>query len=44
VERGQRPFSDLFFADPLLVGLVVAAAIAIPIAVSSSRNDRPAGS
>ena len=44
VERGQRPISDLFFADPIMVGLVVAAAIAIPIAISNSKKDRPPGS
>ena len=42
--RGQRPISDLLFADPLIFGLVVAAAIAIPIAVHNSGNDRPSGS
>ena len=44
VERGQRPISDLFFADPVMIGLVIAAAIAIPIAVSNSRSERPPGS
>ncbi len=44
VENGQRPFSDLFFADPVMVGLIVAAAIAIPIAVTKSRRDSPPGS
>ncbi len=44
VQRGQRPFSDLFFADPVLIGLVVAAAIAIPIAIHNSRKDSPPGS
>ena len=44
VERGQRPFSDLFFADPVMVGLIIAAAVAIPIAVSRSRKDSPPGS
>ncbi len=44
LERGQRPFGDLFFADPVMLGLVIAAAVAIPIAVSNSRKDSPAGS
>lgn len=44
VERGQRPIGDLFFADPVMVGLVVAAAIAIPIAVSNSKDDASPGS
>jgi hypothetical protein len=43
VERGQRPISDLF-ADPLLIGLIVAAAIAIPIAVNNSKSGRHPGS
>ncbi len=44
VERGQRPIGDLFVGDPIMVGLIVAAAIAIPIAVFNSRDDSPPGS
>ena len=40
--RGQRPIGEIF-TNPLLIGLLVAAAIAIPIAVHNSR-DRTAGS
>jgi hypothetical protein len=35
--RGQRPLSSLL-TGPLLIGGAIAAAIAIPIAVSNSRN------
>lgn len=38
VERGQRPIGDLFFADPILVAVIVGAAIAVPIAVHDSRD------
>ena len=38
IERGQRPIADLF-CGPVLIGLIIAAAIAIPIAVHNSRND-----
>ncbi|MHB8863510.1 MAG: carboxypeptidase-like regulatory domain-containing protein [Pirellulaceae bacterium] len=44
VERGQRPISDLFLSDPVMIGLIVAAAIAIPIAVSNSKSGRRSGS
>ncbi len=44
IQRGQRPIGDLFVADPIMVGLIVAAAIAIPIAVYNSRDDSPPGS
>jgi hypothetical protein len=44
IERGQRPFRDLIFADPVMVGLVIAAAVAVPIAVSNSRSESPPGS
>lgn len=42
--RGQRPIRELFFSDPLLISVVVAAAIAIPVAVHKSRDDAPEGS
>ena len=42
VERGQRPIGEL--VDPVMLGLIVAAAIAIPIAVSNSKNSSPPGS
>ena len=41
--RGQQPFSAVF-TNPLFIGLIVAAAIAIPIAVHNAQNDHPAGS
>ena len=44
VARGQRPICDLFFVDPLLVGIIVAAAIAIPIAIHNSDDDAPSAS
>lgn len=43
VVRGQQPFSAIF-TNPLFVGLVIAAAVAIPLAVHKSRGDRPSGS
>ncbi len=44
VVRGQRPISELFFGDPLVVGLAVAAAVAVPIVVSNSKKSRAPGS
>ncbi|MHB9077332.1 MAG: carboxypeptidase-like regulatory domain-containing protein [Pirellulaceae bacterium] len=44
VERGQRPLSDIFLSDPVLVGLFVAAAIAIPVAIYNSKSGRQPGS
>jgi len=41
--HGQQPFSAIF-TNPLFIGLVIAAAIAIPIAVHNSQSDRPPGS
>ncbi len=43
VVRGQQPFSCIF-TNPLFIGLVVAAAIAIPIAVHNAQDDQPSGS
>jgi hypothetical protein len=43
VVRGQQPFSCIF-TNPLFIGLVIAAAIAIPIAVHNSQDDNPSGS
>ncbi len=37
-ERGQMPLGDLFVSKPFLVGMIIAAAIAIPIAVNNSRS------
>ncbi|MFV1968923.1 MAG: carboxypeptidase-like regulatory domain-containing protein [Pirellulaceae bacterium] len=37
IERGQRPFGEIL-ANPLLIGLIIAAAIAIPIAVRNSKK------
>jgi hypothetical protein len=41
--RGQQPFSEIF-RNPLFVGLIIAAAIAIPIAVHNAQDDQPSGS
>jgi hypothetical protein len=41
--RGQQPFHAVF-RNPLFVGLVIAAAIAIPIAIHSAKDDRPPAS
>jgi hypothetical protein len=41
--RGQQPISAVF-TNPLFIGLVIAAAIAIPIAVHNAQNDHPSGS
>jgi hypothetical protein len=43
IVRGQQPFSAIF-TNPLFIGLVIAAAIAIPIAVHNSQDDSPSGS
>ena len=37
IERGQRPIADLL-CGPVLIGLIIAAAIAIPIAVHNSQK------
>lgn len=42
VVRGQQPFGAIF-TNPLVIGLIVAAAIAIPLAIHNA-NDKPAGS
>lgn len=42
VQRGQRPFYELFVCDPVVLGVILAAAIAIPVAVNNSRSHRPA--
>ncbi len=39
VERGQHPFGEILFSAPILIALVIAAAIAIPIAVHNSQDD-----
>jgi hypothetical protein len=39
VQRGQRPIGDLLFSGPMLIALVIAAAIAIPIAIHNSDDD-----
>jgi hypothetical protein len=36
VQRAQRPIGDLLFSGPVLIALVIAAAIAIPIAIHNS--------
>lgn len=43
VIRGQQPFCSIFGNEPLLIGILAAAAIAIPLAVHDS-DDRPPGS
>ncbi len=42
VRRGQHPFGELFVCNPLVLGLIIAAAIAIPVAVHNSGERRPA--
>ena len=44
VTRGQRPISELFFGDPVVVGLALAGAIAVPIIVANSKKSRAPGS
>jgi hypothetical protein len=39
VERGQQPIREMLCSDPILMGTIVAAAVAIPIAVHKSRDD-----
>lgn len=39
IQRGQHPFGEMLFSAPVLIALVIAAAIAIPIAVHNSRDD-----
>lgn len=39
IERGQKPISEFFYSAPVLFGLIVAAAIAIPIAIHNSTDD-----
>jgi hypothetical protein len=43
IARGQQPICDLL-TNPLVIGLVVAAAIAIPVAIHNADNDSPSGS
>ena len=43
IQRGQRPIGDII-TNPLLVGLVIAAAVAIPLAVANADDDDPSGS
>lgn len=43
VQRGQRPIGDII-TNPLVIGLAIAAAIAIPVAVHNSKKDSPSGS
>ena len=44
VTRGQRPFSDLFVSNRFLIGVILAAAIAIPVGIHNSRSDQPSSS
>lgn len=41
--RGQQPISEIF-RNPLFIGLVVAAAVAIPVAIHNAHDDKPSGS
>lgn len=38
VTRGQGPLSELLTYDPVLFGIIIAAAIAIPVAVHNSKS------
>ena len=42
VVRGQQPLCNLFCSEPVLVGVLVAAAIAIPLALHRSGDDASA--
>lgn len=42
IVRGQRPMSELFCNEPVMIGVLVAAAIAIPIALHNSGNSSDA--
>ena len=44
VHRGQRPIREMFHSDPILMTAVAVAAIAIPIAIHKSRDNRRSGS
>lgn len=44
VVRGQRKFGSLVATDAIVLGTIIAAAIAIPIIINNSGNDEPAGS
>lgn len=41
--RGQQPIQALY-RSPLFIGLVIAAAVAIPIAIHNANDDDPSGS
>ena len=41
VERGQKPIGELLCSTPVLVGLIIAAAIAIPVSVHNANKDEP---
>lgn len=38
IQRGQRPIGEMLFSAPVLVGLVIVAAIAIPVAIHNSQD------
>jgi hypothetical protein len=42
VFRGQQPFCSMFCSEPLMIGVLAAAAIAIPLALHNSGDDEPA--
>ena len=44
VVRGQRPYGSLMYANALVLGAIIAAAIAIPIAINNSNNAQPPSS
>jgi len=44
VVRGQQPIQDVLICHPILLGTIIAAAIAIPIAIHNSGSDQPSGS
>jgi hypothetical protein len=43
VVRGQQPLSALLM-NPLVIGAVIAAAVAIPLAVHHNHHESPSGS
>jgi hypothetical protein len=44
LQRAQQPLCNLLGQEPIMIGLLIAAAIAIPIAVHNSGSDAPPSS
>jgi len=39
IERGQSPIGELLFANPIIMALLIIAAIAIPVAIHDAQDD-----